>query len=131
MSLLTLAWMAFIPFCLVMLASWLLHMRTRDAGTVHIASAFGTGAVGVWFALAERGEELTRQFLVAALAAFWGMRPGTFVMLALITRMTGVPYTEYQSIRIRRAAYEEYQRTTPMFFSRPPRTSHQTAFEAR
>ena len=131
MSLLTLAWVAFIPFCLVMLTSWLLHMRTRDAGTVDIAWAFGTGAVSVCFALAERGAELTRQFLAAALAAFWSMRPVTFVLLALITRITGVSYTEYQIIRIRRAAYEEYQRTTPMFFSHPPRTSHQTAFEAR
>ena len=70
MSLLTLAWMAFIPLSLMMLASWLLQMRTRDAGTVDIAWAFGTGAVGVWFALAERGTELTRQFLAAAVAAF-------------------------------------------------------------
>lgn len=131
MSLLTLAWMAFIPLSLVVLASWLLQMRTRNAGTVDIAWAFGTGAVGVWFALAEPGKELTRQFHVAAVAAFWGIRLGTFVMLELITRITGVPYTEYQSIRTRRAAYEEYQRTTPMFFPRPPHTSHLTAFEAR
>ena len=79
MSLLTLAWTAFIPMSVVVFVLWIVQLRTRNAGTVDVAWAFGTGAVGVWFALAGPGEETMRQMLVAAMSAFWGIRLGSFL----------------------------------------------------
>ncbi|MGA1526034.1 MAG: DUF1295 domain-containing protein [Planctomycetota bacterium] len=43
------------------------------------------------------------------------------VMLVLITRVTGIPYTEMQALRSRGDDYRAYQRTTSAFFPWPPR----------
>jgi steroid 5-alpha reductase family enzyme len=43
------------------------------------------------------------------------------IMLFLVTKVTGIPPTEAQSLRSRGADYEDYQRTTSAFFPWPPR----------
>lgn len=43
------------------------------------------------------------------------------VMFVLITRVTGIPYTEMQAVRSRGDDYRAYQRTTSAFFPWPPR----------
>ncbi|MGI9334296.1 MAG: DUF1295 domain-containing protein [Gammaproteobacteria bacterium] len=65
---------------LVMLVLWAVQYRTRDAGTVDVAWAFGTGAMGVWFALGAEGGASRRQWLIAALGAVWGLRLGAHLM---------------------------------------------------
>jgi steroid 5-alpha reductase family enzyme len=42
-------------------------------------------------------------------------------MLVLITRITGIPYTELQALRSRGEDYAAYQRTTNAFFPWFPR----------
>ena len=37
-------------------------------------------------------------------------------MLFFLLRVTGIPYTEQQSLRSRGDAYRRYQATTPAFF---------------
>lgn len=54
---------------------------------------------------------------------WWLTWTGLIVIYVFITRITGVPYTEQQSIRSRGDAYRDYQKTTSMFFPLPPRES--------
>lgn len=79
MSLSELMLSAWLVMASVMLALWFIQTRTLNAGTVDVAWAFGSGAVGIWFALASLGESDARQWLVAAMAGFWGMRLGVFL----------------------------------------------------
>lgn len=55
---------------------------------------------------------------VMALPAPWGWTTlfAPAVMLFLLLRVTGIPYTEQQSLRSKGEAYRLYQRTTPGFF---------------
>jgi steroid 5-alpha reductase family enzyme len=52
---------------------------------------------------------------------WWLTWTGLIVMYVFITRITGVPYTEQQSLRSKGDAYREYQATTSMFFLLPPK----------
>ncbi len=54
---------------------------------------------------------------------WWLTWTGLIVIYVFITRITGVPYTEQQSIRSRGDAYRDYQKTTSMFFPLPPKES--------
>jgi steroid 5-alpha reductase family enzyme len=61
-----------------------------------------------------------------------GLPGGAWLWLAplamwfLITKVTGIPPTEEQSLRSRGDDYREYQRTTNAFFPGPPRDRSQT-----
>jgi steroid 5-alpha reductase family enzyme len=55
---------------------------------------------------------------------WWLTWTGLIVMYVFITRITGVPYTEQQSIRSRGDAYRQYQKTTSMFFPLPPKSEN-------
>lgn len=46
---------------------------------------------------------------------------GPVLMLLFLYRLTGIPYTEKQSLKSRGDAYREYQRTTSAFIPWPPR----------
>lgn len=52
---------------------------------------------------------------------WWLTWTGLIVVYVFITRITGVPYTEQQSIRSRGDAYRQYQKKTSMFFPMPPK----------
>lgn len=79
MNLADLALWGWLPMAGVMLILWLVQIRTLNAGTVDVAWAFGTGAIGAWFALGGTGEAQARQLLVAGMALFWGIRLGVFL----------------------------------------------------
>ena len=49
-----------------------------------------------------------------------------FVMYLMITRVSGIPYTEAQSLRSRGEDYRDYQRSTSAFFPLPPRPNSQS-----
>ena len=51
----------------------------------------------------------------------WAVWLAPAVMLYLVTKVTGIPPTEQQSVRSRGDDYREYQRTTNAFFPGPPR----------
>jgi steroid 5-alpha reductase family enzyme len=57
-------------------------------------------------------------FFVFATPASWGWTTVfcPALMLFFLLRVTGIPYTEQQSLRSRGAAYRRYQATTPAFF---------------
>ncbi len=80
MSLATLALWAWAVLAALMFALWLVQYRTRNAGTVDVVWAFGTGLVGVWFALGAEDGALERRWLVAAMAAAWGVRLGAHLL---------------------------------------------------
>jgi steroid 5-alpha reductase family enzyme len=52
------------------------------------------------------------------------------VMFVLITRVTGIPYTELQALRSRGEDYAAYQRTTSSFFPWFPRTDSRAMHES-
>ena len=74
-----LAGWAWLVMAIVMLALWFVQTRSLNAGTVDVAWAFGTGAVGAWLALGGQGESVDRQLLIAAMSLFWGCRLGWFL----------------------------------------------------
>lgn len=82
-----LALSGWLPMAAVMFILWLVQIRTLNAGTVDVAWAFGTGAIGAWFALAGAGEAQSRQLLVAAMALFWGIRLGVFLYRRVINEV--------------------------------------------
>ncbi len=51
---------------------------------------------------------------------WWVCVAGVAVMYLFLTRLTGIPHTEAQSLARRGEAYREYQRTTSAFFPLPP-----------
>ena len=64
-------------------------------------------------------------FFLVALPAPWGwtMIAAPGLMLFFLLRITGIPYTEQQSLRSRGDAYREYQRTTSPFIPWFPKSS--------
>jgi len=57
-------------------------------------------------------------------SAYWWLTwLGLAVMFVFITRITGIPYTEQQSLRSRGQAYVDYQNSTNAFFPFPRRRS--------
>jgi len=64
---------------LLMAGLWAVQRRTHNAGIVDIAWSFGTGLMGVWFALTADGDT-ARRVLVAILAGFWGVRLGIHLL---------------------------------------------------
>jgi steroid 5-alpha reductase family enzyme len=61
---------------LIMALLWSVQLVTKNAGTVDVAWAFGTGILGVWFALAHETGDNTRGLIVAILVGVWGARLG-------------------------------------------------------
>ena len=54
---------------------------------------------------------------------WWLTLLGPVIMLLFLYRVSGIPYTEKQSLKSRGEAYREYQRTTSAFIPLPPRDS--------
>lgn len=61
---------------IVMVMLWLVQLATKNAGTVDVAWAFGTGILGVWFALSDESGDSVRGAIVAVLVGVWGIRLG-------------------------------------------------------
>jgi steroid 5-alpha reductase family enzyme len=61
---------------------------------------------------------------VMAIPAPWGVITlfAPALMLFLLLKVTGIPYTEQQSVRSKGDAYRRYQQTTPAFFPWFPKT---------
>ncbi|MDH3691535.1 MAG: DUF1295 domain-containing protein [Gammaproteobacteria bacterium] len=59
----------------IMLLLWVRQYFSKNASTVDVAWAFGTGLLGVWFALTADGE-VARRMMVALMVGIWGTRLG-------------------------------------------------------
>lgn len=66
-------------------------------------------------------------FLAIGSSIWWLALAGPVVMYLFLRYISGVPYTEAQSLRSRGDDYREYQRTTPMLFPWVPKPSLQPA----
>ncbi len=77
-----LAWGAIGVFELMGL-TWLLHLRTGNAGWVDVAWAYGLGGLAVFFALAGPGDP-QRRLLVGLLGGLWSLRLGTYLFLRVL-----------------------------------------------
>ncbi len=62
----------------------------------------------------------TYVFLAIGSHLFWLSLAGPLVMFAFLYRVSGIPWTEAQSLRSRGDDYREYQRQVSAFFPRPP-----------
>lgn len=80
MNFVALALSAWLVMATMMGALWFVQYRTHNAGTVDVAWAFGTGVVGVWFALGAHDGTAERQWLLAALIGVWGVRLGAHLL---------------------------------------------------
>ena len=63
----------------IMAILWLVQYATRNAGIVDVAWAFGTGVLGVWFALGVANGDATRGVIIATLVGVWGARLGFYL----------------------------------------------------
>jgi steroid 5-alpha reductase family enzyme len=75
-----LALWAWLAMAILMFALWIVQNRSSNAGTVDVAWAFGTGVVGVWFALGANSSAPERQWLLAGLIGLWGLRLGAHLL---------------------------------------------------
>ncbi len=60
-------------------------------------------------------------FLAVGSPLFWWSLVGPLVMLLFLYRVSGIPWTEAQSLRSRGEDYARYQRQVSAFFPLPPR----------
>ncbi|HSS65063.1 MAG TPA: DUF1295 domain-containing protein, partial [Gammaproteobacteria bacterium] len=56
---------------------------------------------------------------------WWVPLTGLAVVYVFLTRVTGIPFTEQQSLRSRGDAYRRYRETTNAFFPWPPATKQE------
>lgn len=53
--------------------------------------------------------------------SFWIVSAIALLMLVMVTKVSGIPFTEQQALRSRGEDYRRYQQQTSAFFPRPPR----------
>ncbi|MEM7229806.1 MAG: DUF1295 domain-containing protein [Planctomycetota bacterium] len=63
----------------VMAALWYVQKVRKNAGIVDVAWAFGTGLLGVFFAVGATSGDPTRRMLIGTLAGIWGLRLGIYL----------------------------------------------------
>ena len=81
---------------LMMLALWLIQLRTRNAAIVDAGWAGGLAGLAVFYAAASDGDPI-RRALVAAMGGLWGLRLALYL---LFTRVVGRPEEgRYQHLR--------------------------------
>jgi steroid 5-alpha reductase family enzyme len=93
---------------MLMLALWTVQWRTKNAGIVDVAWAFGTGVLGIWLVLASPQGDLQRRILIAAIAAIWSVRLG----IHLASRV----FSESEDGRYRYLREKLGQRVQPFMF---------------
>ncbi len=92
----------------IMLILWFVQWRTKNAGIVDVAWAFGTGVLGIWVVLASAQADPQRKLLIAAMAAVWSVRLG----MHLASRV----FSENEDGRYRYLREHLGQRVQPFMF---------------
>jgi steroid 5-alpha reductase family enzyme len=96
MSFLTLSAVGTLSVAALMLALWLIHLRTGNASIVDAGWAGGLALLGILFALVAGGYSL-RAALIGGMSGIWGIR---LALHLLITRIVGHPEEgRYQELR--------------------------------
>lgn len=71
----------------VMFGLWWVQTRTRDASSVDAAWAFGIAGAAVIYGITGDGDP-TRRWIIAGLAAIWGLRLGGYLLFDRVFRAT-------------------------------------------
>jgi hypothetical protein len=81
-----------------MTIAWLIQRRTSNAGWVDVVWSFALGAAGVIYALypLHTGMPSARQFLIAALAAFWSLRLGLHIAARTVHGSEDSRYAQFR-----------------------------------
>ena len=79
MSLIEIFLLAWAVAALIMLLLWGWQYKSENAGIVDVAWAFMTPLAGLWLILADEVAGGWRQWLIMALASFWGFRLGVYL----------------------------------------------------
>ncbi len=88
---------AAVVLVIIMALLWLRQRQTGNAGTVDIAWSFGTGLAGVWLAMAPivgASSNISRQSLVAVMAAVWAIRLGSHIWRRVVSEEEDGRYRE-------------------------------------
>jgi len=92
----------------IMLLLWAVQWRSRNAGIVDVAWAFGTGVLGIWLVLTSVDADPHRKALITAMAAIWSVRLG----MHLASRV----FSESEDGRYRYLREHLGQRAQPFMF---------------
>jgi steroid 5-alpha reductase family enzyme len=76
---------------------WLIQRKTRNAGIVDVAWAFGTGLLGAFFAWGVLDGDASRRLIVGLMALIWGGRLGFYLAVRV---MSEAEDGRYQKLRI-------------------------------
>jgi steroid 5-alpha reductase family enzyme len=93
---------------IIMLILWIVQWRSRNAGIVDVAWAFGTGVLGIWLVLTSAQADPQRKVLITAMAAIWSLRLG----MHLASRV----FSENEDGRYRYLREHLGQRVQPFMF---------------
>jgi len=102
--------LGFVILAGVMAALWVVQLRTKNAGIVDVAWAFGVGGLGVLYAVLGSGA-VGYRILIAAMTGIWGLRLGAH----LFARVVGAP-EEGRYRRLRDRWGESANRNLLVFF---------------
>jgi steroid 5-alpha reductase family enzyme len=107
----------------MMFALWLLHLRLGNASVVDPGWAYGLAIVAASYALLGPGYP-PRRWLVAAMAAIWGLRLGTYLLLRIIGQPEEGRYQQLRrewgrNIALKFLIFFEFQAVLDVFLSLP------------
>ena len=91
-----------VGLAVIMTVLWFVQYVRRNAGIVDVAWAFGTGVMGVWFALCAAEGIPERAALIAALVGLWGLRLGVYLALRVAKESEDGRYHHLRNVLGRR-----------------------------
>jgi len=91
-------WLLILPLSFLAFSlAWLIQRRTGDAGVVDVFWPYTVAGAAVLLAVLGNGDD-TRRLLLAALALWWGLRLGTYVLTDRV--LTGHEDRRYAQMRV-------------------------------
>lgn len=107
----------------LMFLLWLLHLRLKNASVVDPGWAYGLALVVTAYALLGPGDS-TRRWVGAAMAALWGLRLGTHLLVRIIGQPEEGRYQQLRkewgkNIALKFLAFFEFQALLDVFLSLP------------
>ncbi len=109
--------------CSMMFLLWLIHLRIGNASIVDPGWAFGLPLLAVTYALLGSGYSW-RRWLIAGMAAVWGVRLGTHLLLRIVGKPEEGRYQELRRqwkthVSLKFLVFFEFQALLDLFLSLP------------
>lgn len=107
----------------LMFVLWLIHLRTHNASVVDPGWAYGLALIAIAYAFLGPGEG-PRKWLGAGMAAVWGFRLGTHLLLRILGQPEEGRYQQLRkewggNIALKFLAFFEFQALLDVFLSLP------------